>query len=102
MEMCRVKWFLPADDRPFDPVGRILSSSRATRASLQSGAEGPKAARIALGEHVDQLMRTQTSHDPGAPAPCVAIVRSPGVTEVTPRPALPPRGRRPRTGRRDV
>jgi hypothetical protein len=102
MEMRRVKWFLPADDRPFDPVGRVLSSSRATRASLEAGVEGPTAAWIALGERVDQRMRTQTSRDHGAPTPCVAVVRGPGLTDVMPRPALPPRGRRPRIGRRDV
>lgn len=37
--MRRMKWFLPADDRPFNPLGCPSSGSRATAASLKGRAE---------------------------------------------------------------
>lgn len=92
--MRRMKWFLPADDGPFDPLGFPFSDSR-TVVSLDGRAEGTTPTHATGNSNRVKQMAALPLQ------PCVPAVRPPGPCAERPSRTLPAGSRRPRSSRAD-
>ena len=76
--MRRMKWFLPADDRPFNPLGCPSSGSRADVRSLEGRKDGPRPTRATRRSDLVETSGPPAPAMPSAPpAPSVHGPRRP-------------------------